>query len=396
MKLENINNRISDAELERRWMAVKTAMETAGLDVLVMQNTNDWLGGYVRWFTDIPANNGYPRTVAFYVDRPMTVIEMGEFKGNKKLGNLDEVHRGVDHILTTPSFFSIGYTNKYDPDLLIEDLKQNQAKSIGILTPGSLPYSLVNALNTELDGSVQVSDATDLIDAIKAIKSDAEISLIEKTAELQDKVFSAVSDFIRPGLRDIDIANFAQAEAHKLGSDQGIFLGTSAKIGKSSRFAPRQFQGRTIEKGEHFSLLIEVNGLGGMYLEIARTMVLGKASQKLLDSFEQMKQAQLHTLSNIRPGVLASEVAVKHNDWMKKNGLPIENRLYAHGQGYDMVERPLIRHDETMELAAGMCLAVHPGFDDQEVFSVICDNYLVTEDGVSNCLHKTEKKIFEL
>jgi hypothetical protein len=43
-----------------------------------------------------------------------------------------------------------------------------------------------------------------------------------------------------------------------------------------------------------------------------------------------------------------------------------------------------------------MCLAVHPGFDDGRVFAVICDNYMVTADGVSDCLHKTDKKIFEL
>jgi len=35
---------------------------------------------------------------------------------------------------------------------------------------------------------------------------------------------------------------------------------------------------------------------------------------------------------------------------MRSRGLPAELRLYAHGQGYDLVERPLIRADETMNL----------------------------------------------
>ena len=30
------------------------------------------------------------------------------------------------------------------------------------------------------------------------------------------------------------------------------------------------------------------------------------------------------------------------------------------------------------------------------MFAVICDNYLVEANGPSECLHKTEKKIFEL
>jgi Xaa-Pro aminopeptidase len=61
-----------------------------------------------------------------------------------------------------------------------------------------------------------------------------------------------------------------------------------------------------------------------------------------------------------------------------------------------MVERPMIRHDETLELAADMCLAVHPGFETEQLFAVICDNYLVTGTGVSACLHNTAKKIFEI
>jgi Xaa-Pro aminopeptidase len=81
---------------------------------------------------------------------------------------------------------------------------------------------------------------------------------------------------------------------------------------------------------------------------------------------------------------------------MRKRGLPPELRLYSHGQGYDMVERPLIRRDETMALAAGMNLAVHPGYETPEIFAVICDNYLIGADGPGACLHRTEKKIFEL
>ena len=61
-----------------------------------------------------------------------------------------------------------------------------------------------------------------------------------------------------------------------------------------------------------------------------------------------------------------------------------------------MLERPLIRADETMKFPAGMILAVHPGYDDATVFAAICDNYLVTESGVSDCLHATEKQIFEI
>lgn len=396
MSASTIRSEISNAELERRWTAVRVAMRDQGIDALVMQNASDWVGGYVRWFTDIPATNGYPRTVVFYADRPMTVIEMGEFDGIRKLDDADPVHRGVDRIMTSPSFVSIGYTNDYDAELLADELKRTGVGTVGLLTPGALPSALVAAVHGVIGPDGHVLDATDLVDTIKAIKSAEEIDLIRKCAALQDAVFAAVCGFIRPGLRDIDVANFAQAEAHRQGSDQGIILGCSAPLGRPSRFAGRSFQGRTLEPGDHFSMLIEVNGPGGLYLEIARTMVLGKASQYLHDTFETVRAAQDHTLSLIRPGASAAEIAAAHDAWMSEHGLPTEKRLYAHGQGVDMVERPLIRRDETMALAQGMCLAVHPGYDDGQVFAVICDNYLVEENGVSTCLHKTEKRIFEL
>lgn len=109
--------------------------------------------------------------------------------------------------------------------------------------------------------------------------------------------------------------------------------------------------------------------------------MLGKASNELIDGFEVMKEAQAHTLSLIKPGVDCAEIAAAHDQFMRSRGLPIEARLCGHGQGYDMVERPLIRGDETMRLEAGMNLAVHPGYQSASQWAVICDNYLVETTG---------------
>ena len=81
---------------------------------------------------------------------------------------------------------------------------------------------------------------------------------------------------------------------------------------------------------------------------------------------------------------------------MKKRGFPPELRLYAHSQGYDMVERPMLRGDETMRLEANMNFAVHPGYETPSLWSTICDNYMIEANGVGACLHKTPKQIFEV
>lgn len=391
----DIRSGISDAELSRRWAAIREAMVAENLDAIVMQASSDWVGGYVRWFTDIPATNGYPRTVVFYRDGPMSVIEMGGFGSVRELDGKDDLHRGIGRLIHAPSFVSVAYTNDYDAALLVEELQRTGVMSVGLLAPGALPYSLVSAIRSALP-SARVTDASDLVDTVKAVKSVEEIALIRQVATLQDRVFAEVCDFIRPGLTDIDLANHAQSVAHRLGSDQGVLFGLSAPMGRPSRFGGRYFQGRTISPGDHFSLLIEVNGPGGMYLEIARTMVLGQASDALLQAFDTVHEAQRHTLSLLRPGESPAAIAEAHDNWMRQRGLPVENRVYAHGQGQDMVERPLIRRDETMPLVKGMCLAVHPGYDDGELFAVICDNYLLEEGGAGPCLHSTAKQIFEL
>jgi len=93
---------------------------------------------------------------------------------------------------------------------------------------------------------------------------------------------------------------------------------------------------------------------------------------------------------------MPADILAAHNAFMRARGMREETRLYAHGQGYDMVERPLIREDETMPIAAGMNIVVHPGHATPSVFTTVCDNYIIGADGPGECLHKTPKTIIEL
>ncbi len=393
---ERLLTPISTAELERRWAAVRTEMGERGIDALVMQNNNDWLGGYVKWFTDLPAVNGYARTVIFYADDPMSVIEMGQHGGRRDLKGGDKIHRGVGEVLTTPAFSSVAYTDEYQAEIAVDALEHRGCRTIGLLGKGAMPYRFVKRIEYELGAAAKFVDATEFVDRLKAIKSDEEIALIRRAAAMQDEVFARVLKQIRPGMRDTEVTALAQYEGRVLGSEQGLFLGSSAPLGERADFIDRHQQGRTLKAGEHFTLLIENNGPGGFYTEVARTIVLGKASNEVIDGFETVKEAQAHTLARIKLGASCQEIAAAHDEFMRARGLPAELRLYCHGQGYDLVERPLVRFDETMALAENMNLAVHPGYQTASLFAVICDNYLVGRDGPSECLHRTEKKVFEV
>src|SRR5215470_8985848 len=108
-----------------------------------------------------------------------------------------------------------------------------------------------------------------------------------------------------------------------------------------------------------------------------------------------MKETQDHTLRMIRPGASCRDIIAAHDDFMRARGLPEEQRLCCHGQGYALVERPLVRADETMTLSANINLAVHPGYESGSLFAVICDYYLIEAAGPSRCLHRTPKQVFE-
>ena len=61
------------------------------------------------------------------------------------------------------------------------------------------------------------------------------------------------------------------------------------------------------------------------------------------DELEFCKESRKLTLDMLKPGTPCKDIWEAFNAFMRKNGRPEEARLYCHGQGYDLVERPLIR-----------------------------------------------------
>ena len=396
---ERVNLRISNAELERRWKAVRAAMQDEGIDYLIMQNTNQFLGGYVKWFTDIPAFMGYPTTVIFPLDEDMTVINIGPRMDPKSamtdLSTKGWAYRGVKRRLTAPYFPSLHYSKTYDAELIVEQLRSVKDCTIGFIALGHIPAAMYNHLKGQISRAT-FTDATDLVDNIKAIKSDEEIALIKQAAAIQDEAMEKSFQAIKPGMRDYEVFALTQYTTQLMGSEQGLIMVGSAPLGTPCPMLKRHFMNKEIREGDQLTLMIEVNGPGGQYTELGRTCVVGKASDELLEACELAKEAQQVTLNLLKPGADPADLVAANNAFLMEKGFPEEKRLYAHGQGYDLVERPAIREDEGMKLQKNMNITIHPIVASKTAFAWVCDNYLITEDGPSECLHKTPKKIFEL
>ena len=394
---ERVNAPISTAELKRRWTAVRAGMAERKIDVLLMQANNDFMGGYVKYFTDLPATNGYPVTVVFPADERMTVVGQGPFGLVRTLPpEGDGLRRGVARFMGTPSYAAAHYTAGYDAELAQSALERYAGATVGLLGTAAMSFALIDTLKRGKLAKANFVDASDMVDAIKAVKSDEEISFMRRVAAMQDTAMEAVFAAIKPGMRDIEAAAVAEQVGHSLGSEQGLFMCASGPVGTAAVFGNRHVQNRVMREGDQFTLLIENNGPGGFYTELGRTCVLGKATQEMKDEFAFVIQAQQFTTSLLKPGAACKDVWEAYNQYMREHGRPEEKRLHCHGQGYDMVERPLVRSDETMCIGKNMVLSAHPTYVTDRTYSWACDNFLVGATGVTEKLHKFPQKIFEL
>jgi len=361
-----------------------------------MQSNNDWMGGYVKYFTDVPATNGYPVTVVFPKDERMSVIGQGPMGMVREFGPQgDGVRRGTARFMGMPSYASCPYTAEYDAELAEKALDKYSGGTIGLLGRAAMSFALGDYLQRKLTRAKFV-DASDMIDRIKAVKSPEELDCIRRTAALQDKAMEETFASVKPGMRELEVAAVAEHVGHKHGSEQGLFLAGSGPVGTAAVFANRYQQNRVLREGDQFTLLIENNGPGGFYTELGRTCVLGKASEEMKDEFAFVLEAQKFTLAMMKPGAKCSEIFAEYNAFMKRSKRPEEKRLHSHGQGYDMVERPLIRHDETMSIGKNMNMVCHPTYVTERTYSWCCDNFLIGDTGVVEKLHKFPQKIFEL
>jgi len=134
---ERLTARISTEELERRWKAARGVMKERKIDYLLLRNDEEFMGGYVRWFTDLPARHSYPFTVIFPSggDEP----HLGRSFPSGRACSAALAVRGVKRRLSAPYFPSAHYTYTYDAELAVSVLKRTRRQP----SPGwSLLYSM--------------------------------------------------------------------------------------------------------------------------------------------------------------------------------------------------------------------------------------------------------------
>ena len=143
------------------------------------------------------------------------------------------------------------------------------------------------------------------------------------------------------------------------------------------------------------TVMIEVSGPGGIYGELARTFCLGEPAPALLELYETARDVQHAVAAAARPGVTGRALNEVFDDFVTARGIAKNGRFAGHGQGYDMMEAPVICPQEEMALEEGMFLAIHPELMRDGQFAICCDNFRVAAGGAER-LTRTEQRIFAL
>ena len=86
--------------------------------------------------------------------------------------------------------------------------------------------------------TAQFVDATDLVDAIKVIKSDEEISFIRATTQMQDALFEYAMTCVRPGRSNFDVQLDVMRRGQEMGGRNMMVPVGSAPAGTAAMIGP--------------------------------------------------------------------------------------------------------------------------------------------------------------
>lgn len=388
--------RMSTPELDRRWALVRGLIADHGLDAVLTLCSDDDMGGYVRWLTDGPVLP-YRRGVLFARDGAMAVVEHGGQGAHRAPHPGDANYRGITDIWGVAEFPVVDYSLHYEAEVVVAEIRRRDYRRIALVGAGNMPHRFVSHIEEALSGTVTFSDETAAFDGFMVVKSEEEQAAICRAAALQDELMALALRTIRPGLLEAELTATLRAHAQARGAEGGIILAGSGPQGTFAPFKPIARQNRHIEPGDVVALLVENSGPGGYFTEIARNFVVGKAEAVVAEAVAAATEMQQAIKKRFLPGTACADIFAAHNRDRAARGLPAEDRIFAHGQGYNLVERPLIRDDEPMQVAAGMNFAIHPTIaDPRTVFAIMCDNYIVGPDGTGTSLHSTEQRLFEV
>jgi len=265
----------------------------------------------------------------------------------------------------------------------VEVIKRRKPGTVGLVGLGNMSAALYENLKRGLQG-VNVINATDLVDQVRMVKSEEEIKLHREAAYMHEMSYGVTKKAIRPGRTVGEVLEEIRHAQVLAGSEEqqiNIAFGRPGSTHYAQGSWGNTFVRRTFRKGDVINVLIESSAAGGYWYDLRRFLCIGSAPSELQEAYAIVKEARNILAANLRPGAVPGVALDASDEFLKSKGCPPESRVAGHGQGLDLVERPVIRREETAELQTGMVLSLHPTARTKHAMACISDTYVIGNSG---------------
>jgi Xaa-Pro dipeptidase len=329
---------LSLRERDRRWAAVRADMHRRGLDAIVLWGWPtmwDFCTANARYLCPVGGNAEFNVVVFPAEGDPTCFVYMPTFVEGWK-----EAQDWVADVRARSGPWA---------DTVAARLKQLELGNArigmdGLAGPldadGWLPHSVFARLK-ELLPEAHLLDLGDMLEQVRAIKSEEEIAVLDRAARLGDLMMQACREAAKPGVKECEVyARMLQAMLADGGEEPTLFLWASGRFPPQHPF--RMPTTRPLERGD--LIICEIHPkYGGYFTHVERTFCLGEPEKKQREIYDGCIAAYERGLKLFGPGVKISEAmgAVRETIDARKLGIC---EAGIHGHGLASLEYPRYRH----------------------------------------------------
>ncbi|MCJ8301657.1 Xaa-Pro peptidase family protein [Shewanella sp.] len=220
----------------------------------------------------------------------------------------------------------------------------------------------------------------------RMIKSDTELSLLQRAKDMTLEVHKAVARILREGITVGEIEAFIN-DAHKaVGAPAGSYF-CIVLFGEDSAYPHGVKSPKALEQND--TVLIDTGcQLQGYNSDITRTFVFGAPSDRQREIWQHEQDAQIAAFEAAKIGAPCASVDRAARDVLEAAGfgpgynVPGLPHRTGHGIGLDIHEWPYLVLNDQTPLAAGMCFSNEPMLCVPGEFGVRHeDHFYMTKEG---------------
>jgi Xaa-Pro aminopeptidase len=250
-------------------------------------------------------------------------------------------------------------------------------------------------LASKLRRSFLVPLQASLVETQRLVKDEDELSVMREAALLGCKLFDHILGFLRPDLREVDVAAELEHEARVRGAEGMSFETIVASGPRSAMPHGRATTARLPRRG--FLTLDFGVILNGYCSDMTRTVHLGTPKPTERSAYEAVLEAQEAAVAAVGSGAACGDVDEAARSILRKAGFADAfSHSTGHGVGLEIHEPPRVGTGQTNKLLPGMVVTIEPGIYLAGQFGIrIEDMVAVTRTG-GQVLTPAPKALIEL